>query len=72
MADQLFIGIDSGTQGTKVVVVSEQKRKIIAEGYAAHRLTEGPYGKREQEPQWCLHTGPEHCAENKWRQYERG
>lgn len=54
MADQLFIGIDSGTQGTKVVVVSEQKRKIIAEGYAAHRLTEGPYGKREQEPQWWI------------------
>jgi xylulokinase len=54
VADQLFIGIDSGTQGTKVVVVSEEKRRIIAEGYAAHELIEGPYGRREQEPEWWI------------------
>jgi xylulokinase len=54
MADQLFIGIDSGTQGTKVVIVSEEKRKIVAEGYAAHELVEGPYGRREQEPEWWI------------------
>jgi xylulokinase len=56
VADRLFIGIDSGTQGTKVVIVSEEKRKIVAEGYAAHELIEGPYGRREQEPEWWINA----------------
>ena len=36
--DQLFLGIDSGTQGTKVVVFSREQGKILAEAYADHRI----------------------------------
>lgn len=50
MADQLFIGIDSGTQGCKVVAVSETQKKIIAEASSPHPLIENDRGGREQEP----------------------
>jgi xylulokinase len=50
--DQLFIGIDSGTQGTKVVVLSRDQRQIIASAHAAHQIIETPRGGREQQPQW--------------------
>jgi xylulokinase len=50
--DQLFIGIDSGTQGTKVVVLSRYQRQIIASGQAAHQIIETPQGGREQQPEW--------------------
>jgi xylulokinase len=52
--EQLFIGIDSGTQGTKVIVLSKKEHKIISEGYAAHPLIEQANGKREQEPSWWI------------------
>lgn len=50
MADQLFIGIDSGTQGSKVVVFSRSQGKILAEGSAPHLLIENERGGREQDP----------------------
>jgi D-xylulose kinase len=50
--DQLFIGIDSGTQGTKVVVLSRHQRQIIASAHAAHQIIETPQGGREQQPEW--------------------
>ncbi|MEJ2039132.1 MAG: FGGY family carbohydrate kinase, partial [Desulfosarcinaceae bacterium] len=50
--DQLFIGIDSGTQGTKVVVLSRNKRRIVASAHAAHEIIETPRGGREQQPEW--------------------
>jgi D-xylulose kinase len=50
----LFLGIDSGTQGSKVVVISQGERAIVAEGYGAHELIEDNLGKREQEPSWWL------------------
>ncbi len=50
--DQLFIGIDSGTQGTKVVVLSRDRRQIIASAQAAHQIIETPQGGREQQPGW--------------------
>lgn len=53
--DQLFIGIDSGTQGTKVVVLSEREKRIVAEASATYPLIEGPGGKREQDPRdWII------------------
>ena len=53
--DNLFIGIDSGTQGTKAVVFSEAKGKIIAESYAGYELLENPRGGREQNPEdWIV------------------
>jgi xylulokinase len=54
--EQLFIGIDSGTQGTKVIVLSRKNHKIISEGYAAHKLIEQANGKREQDPSWWINA----------------
>ena len=53
-ADQLFIGIDSGTQGTKGVVFSREQGRILAQAYADHQLVENIGGRREQEPQWWI------------------
>ena len=50
--DQLFIGIDSGTQGTKVVVLSRDQGQIISSAYAPHQILETPQGGREQHPEW--------------------
>jgi xylulokinase len=48
----LFIGIDSGTQSVKAVVLDLEARKVIAEARAPHRLIEGlPVGHMEQHPQ---------------------
>ena len=56
MADQLFIGIDNGTQGTKCVVFSRAQNKILATASAPHDLIENDAGRREQEPQWWIHA----------------
>jgi xylulokinase len=48
----LYIGIDSGTQSVKAVVLDLDTRKVIAEARAPHRLIEGlPVGHMEQHPQ---------------------
>jgi len=48
----LYIGIDSGTQSTKAVVLDLDQRQVIAEARAPHRLIEGlPAGHMEQHPQ---------------------
>jgi xylulokinase len=48
----LFIGIDSGTQSVKAVVLDFEARKVVAEGRAPHRLVPGlPVGHMEQHPQ---------------------
>jgi len=51
----LFIGIDSGTQSTKAIVLDLERRKTIARAQAPHHLIEGlPPGHMEQHPQdWC-------------------
>jgi len=51
----LFIGIDSGTQSTKAIVLDLEQRKTIARAQAPHHLIEGlPPGHMEQHPQdWC-------------------
>src|SRR5690606_2216119 len=47
----LFIGIDSGTQSTKAVVLDLETRQVIAEARAPHQLIEGlPVGHMEQHP----------------------
>jgi len=51
MADRLYIGIDSGTQGTKGVVLSEGKSRIIAESHRGYELLENDRGGREQRPE---------------------
>ena len=52
--DQLFIGIDSGTQGTKGVVFSRKEGRIQAEAYTDHQLIENIGGRREQKPKWWI------------------
>lgn len=48
----LYIGIDSGTQSTKAVVLDLEQQKVVAEARAPHRLIEGlPAGHMEQHPQ---------------------
>ena len=47
----LFIGIDSGTQSVKAVVLDLDSRRVVAEARAPHRLIEGlPVGHLEQHP----------------------
>lgn len=52
MADKLYIGVDSGTQGVKVAVVSAEDGKVLAEGRAPHEIIENNEGRREQDPAW--------------------
>jgi xylulokinase len=51
---QLFIGIDSGTQGTKGIVLDLAMGDILAEAYAPHGLVEKDDGTREQDPAWWI------------------
>ncbi|MFG6666317.1 xylulokinase [Halomonas sp. HNIBRBA4712] len=46
----MYIGVDCGTQSTKVVVLDVDKGRILGEASRAHRLEEGPNGRREQAP----------------------
>ena len=47
----LFIGIDSGTQSVKAVVLDLDTRRVVAEARAPHRLIAGlPAGHMEQYP----------------------
>jgi len=47
----LFIGIDSGTQSVKAVVLDLENRKVVAEARAPHTLIDGlPVGHMEQDP----------------------
>ena len=48
----LFIGVDSGTQSVKAIVLDLEKRQVVAEARAPHALIEGlPVGHMEQRPQ---------------------
>ena len=48
----LFIGIDSGTQSVKAVVLDLEAKRVIAEARAAHELISGlPVGHMEQHPE---------------------
>jgi len=47
----LFIGIDSGTQSTKVLVVDGRSGKVVSEASQAYGMIEGlPPGAKEQHP----------------------
>jgi len=48
----LYLGIDSGTQSTKAVVLDLEQKKVVAEARAPHQLIGGlPAGHMEQHPQ---------------------
>ncbi len=50
----MYLGIDCGTQGTKVVILDAEQGYIRGEGYAPHALISDAHGRREQEPQWWV------------------
>jgi xylulokinase len=50
----MYLGIDCGTQGTKIVVCDTQKKTVIATGYCKHELLSSENGKREQHVEWWI------------------
>ncbi len=52
--EQYFIGIDSGTQGTKAIILDHGTRQILSEAYITHKIIEDNKGTKEQEPQWWI------------------
>ncbi|EAY09742.1 xylulokinase family protein [Trichomonas vaginalis G3] len=59
MTSSIYIGIDNGTQGTKVIAYSSDEKKILATGYSAHKIIENNEGRREQDPQWWIDAADE-------------
>jgi len=51
---ELYVGIDSGTQGCKVVIIDAGTHSIVAQAYATHDLIEDNRGTREQQPSWWI------------------
>ncbi|GHU14228.1 xylulose kinase [Spirochaetia bacterium] len=49
-----YIGIDCGTQGTKVVVYDPETKTFLGDGYKAHEIISNDRGGREQEPAWWI------------------
>lgn len=46
----MYIGVDCGTQSTKVVVLDVERGRLLGEASRPHRLMEGERGRREQDP----------------------
>ncbi|WP_439878768.1 xylulokinase [Pseudomonas prosekii] len=46
---QLFLGIDCGTQGTKAIILDAVNGQVLGLGAAAHTLISGANGRREQD-----------------------
>ena len=51
---RVFLGIDCGTQSTKVVLRDPDSGAIVAVGRAPHQLIERDDGTREQDPSWWI------------------
>src|SRR2546428_1449517 len=51
---RVFLGIDCGTQSTKVVLRDADGGAVVAVGRAPHELVERDDGTREQEPAWWI------------------
>ena len=49
---RVFLGVDCGTQSTKVVLRDPETGAVVAVGRASHELTQRDDGTREQEPAW--------------------
>lgn len=50
---QLFLGIDCGTQGTKAIILDAHSGQVLGQGAAAHSMISGANGCREQDTsQW--------------------
>jgi D-xylulose kinase len=51
---RLFLGVDCGTQSTKVVLRDPVTGAVVAVGRAPHELIERDDGTREQDPAWWI------------------
>lgn len=51
---QLFLGIDCGTQGTKAIILDAATGQVLGQGAAAHTMISGANGRREQDTQQWL------------------
>ncbi|MBY8934111.1 xylulokinase [Pseudomonas fluorescens] len=51
---QLFLGIDCGTQGTKAIILDVASGQVLGQGAAAHTMISGANGRREQDTQQWL------------------
>ncbi|MBN1648472.1 MAG: xylulokinase [Spirochaetales bacterium] len=49
-----IIGIDNGTQSTKVVFYDFEQKKIVASASSPHEMTSRDDGSREQDAQWWI------------------
>ncbi len=47
----MYVGVDCGTQSTKVVVIDIDNGRILGESSRPHHLIEGANGRREQDPE---------------------
>ncbi|SIS68000.1 xylulokinase [Neptunomonas antarctica] len=50
----MYLGVDCGTQGTKVIILNPELGCIIGEGYEPHQLISNARGRREQHPDWWI------------------
>ncbi len=48
------IGIDLGTQSSKILMYDYDKRRIAARASASHDLISGDAGRSEQESSWWI------------------
>jgi len=51
---RVFLGVDCGTQSTKVVLRDPTSGAVVAVGRAPHELIERDDGTREQDPAWWI------------------
>ena len=51
---RVFLGVDCGTQATKVVLRDPTSGEVVADGRAPHEIIERDDGTREQDPAWWV------------------
>jgi xylulokinase len=54
MVRRVHLGVDCGTQSTKVLVVDANSEEVLGFGQARHELIERADGTREQDPEWWV------------------
>jgi xylulokinase len=50
----MFLGVDCGTQGTKVVICDTETNRVVGSGYCKHGLISNENGRREQHVSWWI------------------
>ncbi|PCE23878.1 xylulokinase [Paraburkholderia acidicola] len=50
----MYLGIDCGTQGTKVVLLDPETGSLVARGHASHPVIAEASGRREQKAEWWI------------------